>query len=1217
MTSILKPVLWGANKMIDITKKQHHKMASANSKPKIILQLAQLLTISVFPIVALSIIAPAHAANTDTLVNVAVGENTEKAATATNFGSNGFSISVDGERVAGDQLPVDTMRLEDIDLEKVDIQVKFDGLGVEPTLNVSTSDLRHSYQAGDTIRFLATSNYPAWISKSEIRIYRKENGVRTRPVAVVDVGYEGEAQWRMSAQGNEDFVYVLRVYDNQGRYDETSPLGLARTSSAFPTHLTAPEGEAVSPGNGEDRTAVRNIPVYGGAVTVYGRYVPNGYKVKAFGEKIPIDNNSAFVVQRILPPGDHSIDVDVMGSNQKTLAFNREINIPWNEWFYVGLADITLGKRFGSSAVVPVGPGEFNRYYSKGRLAFYLKGKIRGKYLLTAAADTGEDELQNLFKGLDSKDPRQILRRIDPDDFYPVYGDDSTSIEDAPTQGKFYVRLERGDSHVLWGNYKTTIKGTEFARNERALYGAHALYRSSQVTSYGERKAEVEAYAAQPGTLPYRDTLRGTGGSVYFLTRQDITRGSETINIEVKDPLTGIVKSRKLLVYGKDYEIDYLQGVIILRQPLSSTSSDGLVVTSGALGDNHVNLVAQYEYTPTSGNVDGYSYGGRAQAWLGDNVRVGITAMKEQTGLADHNVLAGDIHIRLAENSYIQAEISKSKGPGFSSSNSINGGLTINTNGSAGTAKQAIAYRLEAAFDVADFSDTQTGRIGAYYERRDTGFSSPGYDTRIGQRVWGAHADVKVDEYLRYRLAYEDFNDDAGKLKREGDAEVEFTIAPQWLLALGVKHTELANPISIAQNGRRTDVGAKITYKIDDDNQIYVFGQKTVTHSGKLERNDRLGIGAKTRISEKLSVNGEVSNGTSGWGGYAGLEYDPTADDHYYIGYKVDPNRGLNSSSLLSGIDLGSVVIGAKRRYSDTLSSYAENSYDMFGQRRSLTSTYGVVYTPSALWTINVGAEFGNIDDPNGAEITRSAVSASIGYNEKDQLTWRVRGEARFDDSIDPAKDRDTYLASATLAIKQDDNWRFLAHADAAISNTDQTSILNGDYIEASVGYAYRPIDNDKLNALFKYTYLYDLPGPDQVTVNGATLGPAQQSHILSADVSYDLNQYLTVGAKYGFRIGKVSATRANKDFVKSSAHLGVVRADFHVIKNWDILLEARVLSTPEIETTQWGALAAIYRHFGNNLKVGVGYNFGSFSDDVSDLTYDDGGVFLNVVGKF
>ncbi|MCC0030388.1 MAG: hypothetical protein H6891_09190 [Brucellaceae bacterium] len=49
-------------------------------------------------------------------------------------------------------------------------------------------------------------------------------------------------------------------------------------------------------------------------------------------------------------------------------------------------------------------------------------------------------------------------------------------------------------------------------------------------------------------------------------------------------------------------------------------------------------------------------------------------------------------------------------------------------------------------------------------------------------------------------------------------------------------------------------------------------------------------------------------------------------------------------------------------------------------------------------------------------------------------------------------------------------------------------------------------------------------------------------------------------------------------------------------MRNWDLLLEGRVLYQPETGTTDYGALAAIYRHFGENLKVGVAYNFGRFS---------------------
>lgn len=55
----------------------------------------------------------------------------------------------------------------------------------------------------------------------------------------------------------------------------------------------------------------------------------------------------------------------------------------------------------------------------------------------------------------------------------------------------------------------------------------------------------------------------------------------------------------------------------------------------------------------------------------------------------------------------------------------------------------------------------------------------------------------------------------------------------------------------------------------------------------------------------------------------------------------------------------------------------------------------------------------------------------------------------------------------------------------------------------------------------------------------------------------------------------------------------------------------------PEAKTTDFGALAAVYRHVGENFKVGAGYNFGRFSDDLRDLSLDDRGMFVNFIGKF
>jgi hypothetical protein len=132
-------------------------------------------------------------------------------------------------------------------------------------------------------------------------------------------------------------------------------------------------------------------------------------------------------------------------------------------------------------------------------------------------------------------------------------------------------------------------------------------------------------------------------------------------------------------------------------------------------------------------------------------------------------------------------------------------------------------------------------------------------------------------------------------------------------------------------------------------------------------------------------------------------------------------------------------------------------------------------------------------------------------------------------------------------------------------------------------------------------------PGLDQISAaTGAEAGERQESYIVSGDVMYDLYPWLSVGGKYGARVSD-----------DSSAHLGVARADVHVTKKWDLLLEGRALMSPEADTTDYGLVTSVSRHLGDNFKVGVGYNFGRFSDDLRDTTLDDQGLFVNFVAKF
>ncbi len=1151
--------------------------------------------------------------------------------------NSGVSISVDGETVVGSPIVQDKVVRTDKSLEDVDIQVKFDGLDITRRLNVSTTDLRRTYKPGENIEFAASWNYAAWIDRAEIRVFRQSDKYSTeaiaKPIDVIEMnpdGDGGKAFWKSFSEtglpdtDRDHLSYVLRVYDHKGRFDETTPLSLRISHDEVAVEdrigLTP-----IAPGESDDRTGISNIPLNGGIITVHGRHIPPGYSVRVLGNHIPIDDGQKFVTSQILPAGDHVVDVEVSGFGKDNgLQFERDINIPDSEWFYVGLADITVGRRLGRDAEMMerTRPGEFDRSYEQGRLAFYLKGKVKGETLITAAFDTSEEELDTLFSSLDEKDPRQLLRNLDPDDYYPVYGDDSTSVEDAPTSGKFYVRVQRGKSHVMWGNYKSRINETELARFERSLYGAHAVLKTPQTTSHGEAVVKVEAFAAEPGSLPQRDEFRGTGGSAYFMRRQDINSGSEQVSLEERDSVSGQVVSRTLLRPSDDYIFDHVQGVILLNRPLASTTGTSSAVRQGSIGGNDQFLVVTYEYTPTLTDLEGFSYGARAQGWVSDTVRVGVTGYREDTGFADQSLYGADVLVRLSEKSYFEFEWAESEGNTFGMVRSTDGGFVFNPVTGAGVAgRKAQAYRAKLAVDLGEATGgALEGSLGGYYEHRDGGFNAPGRYTAVDERIAGVFADVQLDADTAFRAKYDSVSRADGNNRQEASAEIERRFGDEYTASIGVTHSNHEQAIGSSTGvGSRTDIGARLTRHYDDSSKAWVFGQLTVDRDGSRQRNDRVGVGASADLTDKISAEAEVSYGTTGVGGLASLTYSPNVDDKYYFGYRIEPDTtagDLNGYDPF-GSDYGSIIFGANRRVNDQLTAYFEESYDFTGTQRSLTHTYGVNYTPDDAITLSGGIEAGEVYDSVSGYFDRFGLSGTISIREEMRQA-SLRFEARFEDGINAnARDRNTYLLTANYSRNYHDDWRFIAKLDGVISQSDQATILDGDYIEGSVGWAYRPKDSDRLNALLRYSYLEDLPGAQQVNVQNQVLGPRQRSHVLEADFIYDLNERLSIGGKYGFRTGQIESVRGSGIFNNSTAHLAVARADFHVVDKWDVLLEARALWLEEVDQANFGYLAGIYRHIGENLKIGIGYNFASFSDDITDLTYDDEGIFINLIGKF
>ncbi len=1143
-----------------------------------------------------------YQANEGQVVRRETGANTESDGSSP-VGDLGFSISIDpvspgGPRqaIAGDPVAVGDTREVDRTLDDLGIQLTYDGLGAKTKLNISTEDLRRSYVAGDTVTFRASSNYPAWIARAEVRIRDRDGKVTTLPIQP-----NGSADWVMPAEGDADLDYVLRVYDAQGRYDETTALPLRRTA----TRMDGPDldGPIVAAGEAEDRTARRRIPVRGGAVTVSGLDVPAGTEINVMGEEVILDMRRGFVIQRILPPGDHGVQIGV-GSRSET----RNVTIPKREVFATGIIDLTLGRDL-----------VIDETWNRGRISGFVDGVTANGTRFTASVDTREDELKDLFRDFGRKHPDQMLRGIEADEVWVTTGDDSVVEDLAPTSGKFFARIERDGSYLQWGDFKPTGDLDRIVRSDRTLYGLVGQWQSTETMPNGEQRLRFTAYAAEPDSLVQRDVFRGTGGSSYFLSRRDIQVGSETLIVEFRDPISGRVISSQRLVEGRDYRIDHVQGVVILNAPLSPSSGGGGLITDRPLGDYDVNLVAQYEYVPTTGNVDGLSAGGRAEVWANDSLRFGLSGVRETTGIANTTLVGADVLFRYSEGTHLSFEVARSEGPGFGTTLSLNGGLEIDpTTPSAGVVgAPAMGYRFEAQADLADFGGR--GFVSAYFDDREAGFSSPDLDVATAQTTWGFDGEVGVTGRVALTFGGDRFEDAALKERTDLRLGIIYDINERLTLEVEGEETDRTTPGSTLaeDNGSRTALGAKLTWKRDDDLSLWVFGQGTLRSSGGLGNNDRLGLGVETRLSDALTFAAEASDGTLGTGGRAELAWAPNADTTYTFGYRLDPLR-IRDSSTVTGTDKGTLVFGAQSRVSDAWSHTAEHSYSAFGSEPALTTTYGVAYTPSENWRYDLGLLSGENTESDGTTIARRGLSFGVRYSGGEGYSAGLRGEFRVEDSDNPARvqDRDTLLLSGYIERKTSDDWRLIGNLDAVLADADTDNIRDGRYVELQLGYAYRPVQNDRLNALVSYTYLYDMPGADQVNVDGDADGPKQRSHILNLGLSYDLNQQFTLGAKYGFRY-REEAPRDSDAFVSSIAHLGILRLDYHVVHNWDIMAEGRAILYPKADTSDFGALLGAYRDFGDNFRLGAGYAWGGVSDDLRSLETDREGVFVNIIGKF
>jgi hypothetical protein len=1104
------------------------------------------------------------------------------------------------------------------------IQMRVDGGKLQPMLNVvADGGEKQLVQIGSPVSFHSYWNYGAFIKSGEVRIFRAAQSMDQTPINVIPLDADGKAAFTPSASDPEAVFYVLRVYGADGAFDETRPAELVIAKAAPATTTPANPSTLF----GTDNSARRNIKMRGGTVTVTGQNPGAQSTLIVAGQRVPVASDGRFVAQQILPFGKQDVAVHTVGPDGSPISFVQEVNIRKNEWFTVAIGDVTLGSNAakGPAALVTGNDEEFDKLYLNTRGAFYTKGRIGERTRVTASVDTGEATLSSLFSNLNDKDPQQLLRRLDSTLYYPSYGDDSSTVEDAPTQGRFYLRVDHDDSKLVLGNYVLDASGTELAQLDRGLYGALGDYVSNGVTSFGERRTRITGFASDPGTAPAREEFRGTGGSAYFLQRQDLSIGSERLRVEIRDKDSGLVLETRELRPQEDYDIDYIQGRVLLTRPLSSTAYDGQTVRTGSQAGHLAILVVRYEYTPTISDLGGYTFGARATHWFGDVVRLGATGQREATGNADQTLLGADIVIRKSADSFLKAEVARTSGPSFGQANSVDGGLNFATITNPGSRNvDALSWRAEGALAFKDVigqpeSKDDHGTLTAYYEHLDAGFSGAGRLSSDAVDRWGAKLALPVAKATKITADYDEVRGMVLGGGRSIDLGLEQGVGPlNAKLAFRHERRETNNVLThIVDSGVRNDLALQLGYDAPAGWGLFGFAQTTLSRDVTRRGNSRAGVGGRYELNDRMSFNAEVSEGEGGVGANIGLTRRVGVNAETYLNYAISTDRadsGFEAQSLLTRSNFGTLTVGGKATVGENLSLRGEERMGFGTQTREMVHSYGFEYTPGSRWTMTGSLENGRINDQLTGSFDRTAATASLGYS-SEGVRMASSLEARFEEGV--GRNQTSWLSRSTIGIDANPSWRLLGRLNFAVSDADQGDILDAGFVEGVVGFAYRPVDNNRMNALVKYTYFRDTSTFGQITAGGTTAAPKQRSQIFSADVTYKLTNWLSIGGKYGYRFGEVALSRTSSSFAKSTAHLGIIRADLQLNKAWDALIEARRLSVPTAGDERSGLLLGLYRNFGDNVKIGGGYSFADFSDNLTHLEYHSKGWFFNIIGKY
>jgi len=971
----------------------------------------------------------------------------------------------------------------------------------------------------------------------------------------------------------------------------------------------------VLPGESQDFTLI------GSTVKIKG-LTNQDNKLTVNGRGVTIQKDGTFNEEIIVPLGDTEILVAVEDPKGNTKVYRRTIKAKENHFFLVGIADGTLNF---VDAADGINLERDTKHFDDGihtdkKISYYLTGKIQGKFIIKSALDTDKSTQEKLFTN------------IDPDKYYPVYGDNSTVAYDVNSQGKFYMLVEWDKSGLVFGNYQTQIgdEGSPLISYNRTLYGGKAHFETTQRTIYGEPLVDATLFIAEANQYAGHSELMATGSSLYYLRHRNITEGSEQVSIEVRDKRSGMTLHSIRQSQNTDYEIKYDEGRILFKRPVLSIATSDTVISTIILEGNPVYIVLNYEYKnqeafPLSDeDLDNRTGGLRLSQHIGDHVRVGGTYVKEQKDGRNHELYGGDATIKIGNFTEINAELAESRIDAISSYISYNGGYDY-TEVSVDSARDGTAFKLELNSSLGEYfgQPRECLDISGYWQYIDKNFSPADSLFEAGTEKYGLGLSHQLTEDDKVRFLYKCSKLDKGSTNQSAENQLtarrvqhflgqwehiwrDFTFTTEYQFK---REKEPLGTIIDPDPNNHT-VAERIRYDATKDTSVFLSQQ--LATEGRTTSITTAGFSTKPFKDTTLHAQASYGMPHHDSSMLAGMERAIDEDTSLYMNYTLSDSHVDGKASTTS--------CGANTKIGKTAKLRAERQFITRDNRGAyLSNLIGIEnnVTPELWYEVTYQRRDEEVDYSLTGSTPRDTVSANISYVIADIIKTYSKFEYRAD-----SNHMWQYLSDNQGEIKvTDDIFLFIEYETSEAFEEDHKNATSR-IDKKQVGLAYRPVRFDWFNLLLKYIRFIDERPEDVLSADGGFFEVRSASDVFAGECALDLPFNFQLIEKISYKEADLLAYGPN-GIVKTpedlKALLMIHRLNYHLTKKLDVACEFRSLDQEGSDINEWegGFLVEGAYQLRKGTSVGAGFNFTSFGDDLLETDYNARGFFLRLQGKY